>query len=47
MAGSQTFRSLRHRNARRFFIGLTLSTIGSWIQMTAMSLLVYDLTGKP
>ena len=40
------FRSLEHRNARLFFLGLSLSNIGSWIQMTAVSLLVYQLTGK-
>ena len=41
-----TFRSLRHRNARIFFSGLLVSTIGTWLQITAMSLLVYDLTGR-
>lgn len=46
MAASQTFRSLRTRNARRFFAGLLVSNVGTWIQSTAMSLLVYDLTGK-
>jgi MFS family permease len=46
MAGSQMFRSLRHRNARLFFIGLLVSNIGTWLQLTAMSLLVYRLTGK-
>ena len=46
MSRSQTFRSLRTRNARRFFIGLTISNVGAWIQSTAMSLLVYRLTGK-
>ncbi|MFN8023584.1 MAG: MFS transporter [Acidimicrobiales bacterium] len=46
MAASQTFRSLRTRNARRFFVGLLVSNVGTWIQSTAMSLLVYDLTGK-
>ena len=46
MAQSQMFRSLEHRNARLFFLGLSLSNIGSWIQMTAVSLLVYRLTGK-
>ena len=46
MAGSPMFRSLRHRNARLFFVGLLVSNIGTWMQMTAMSLLVYGLTGK-
>jgi len=40
------FRSMRHRSARLFFIGLSVSQIGTWIQLTAMSLLVYRLTGK-
>ena len=40
------FRSLEHRNARLFFLGLSFSNIGSWIQMTAVSLLVYQRTGK-
>ena len=44
--GSQTFRSLRHRNARIFFAGMLVSTIGTWLQITAMSLLVYRLTGR-
>lgn len=46
MSSSSVFRSLRHRNARVFFIGLLLSNIGTWVQMTATSLLVYDITGN-
>ncbi len=46
MAQSQMFRSLEHRNARLFFLGLSFSNIGSWVQMTAVSLLVYQRTGK-
>ena len=42
----QTFRALRHRNARVYFAGLLVSNIGTWLQLTAMSLLVYDLTGR-
>jgi len=42
---SSTFRSLQHYNARLFFSGLAVSNIGTWLQMTAMALLVYDLTG--
>lgn len=41
-----TFRSLRHRNARIFFIGLLVSNIGTWLQFTGTSYLVYDLTGR-
>ena len=40
------FRSLRHRNARVFFIGLLVSNIGTWLQFTATSYLIYDLTGS-
>jgi MFS family permease len=45
-AQSSVFRSLRHRNARVFFAGLLVSNVGTWVQMTAMSMLVYDLTGN-
>lgn len=41
-----TFRSLRYRNARLFFGGLAISNVGTWLQLTAMSLLVYRLTGE-
>ena len=40
------FRSLRHRNAKLFFGGLLVSNVGTWMQMTAMSLVVYELTGS-
>lgn len=43
---SQTFRSLREHNARIFFGGLAVSNVGTWMQLTAMSTLVYGLTGK-
>jgi MFS family permease len=43
---SSTFRSLRYYNARLFFSGLAVSNVGTWLQMTAMSLLVYGLTGE-
>jgi MFS family permease len=46
MGSSQTFRSLQNRNARLFFGGLLVSNVGSWLQSTAMSILVYRLTGK-
>lgn len=44
MAG--TFRSLRHRNARLFFVGLLLSNVGTWVQFTAIAILVDRLTGR-
>ena len=40
------FRSLRHYNARLFFAGLLVSNVGTWLQLTAMALLVYRLTGR-
>jgi MFS family permease len=43
---SSTFRSLKYYNARLFFSGLAVSNVGTWLQMTAMSLLVYRLTGE-
>ena len=42
----RTFRALRHRNYRLFFIGQGLSLIGTWLQQVAMSWLVYRLTGS-
>jgi MFS family permease len=39
----QAFRSLERRNARLFFGGLLVSSIGTWLQVTATALLVKDL----
>lgn len=39
-----TFRTLKHRNYRLFFIGQGISLVGTWIQNIAMSWLVYKLT---
>ena len=43
---ADTFRSLRYRNARLFFVGLLLSNIGTWVQFTAVAILVDRLTGR-
>ena len=43
---SSTFTSLRYRNARWFFGGLLLSNIGTWMQFTAVAILVDELTGS-
>jgi len=43
---SATFRSLQNRNARLFFVGLLLSNIGTWVQFTAVAILVDRLTGR-
>src|SRR5262245_45212082 len=40
-----TFRALRHRNYRLFFVGQFVSLIGSWIQLTALMWLAFHLTG--
>jgi MFS family permease len=40
------FRALRSRNYRLFFVGQTLSLIGTWMQGLAMSWLVYRMTGS-
>jgi len=40
-------RSLRHRDFRRFWIGLTISVTGTWMQNVAQAWLVYQLTGSP
>jgi MFS family permease len=42
-----TFRSLRHRNYRRYFLGQIVSFIGSWMQSSALMWLLYDRTGDP
>jgi MFS family permease len=41
-----TFRALRHRNYRLFFWGQLVSLIGTWMQQTAMSWFVYELTNS-
>lgn len=39
-----TFSSFRIRNFRLFFIGQTISLLGTWMQKTAVSWVVYELT---
>jgi len=43
---SGIFRSLEYFNAKIFFTSLLVSNIGSWLQLTASSLLLYRLTGN-
>ncbi len=43
---SSTFRALRHRNYRLFFIGQLISLIGTWMQNMARQWLVFRLTGS-
>ena len=40
-----TFRSLRHRNYRLYFLGQLVSFTGSWMQNAALMWLLYDHTG--
>jgi MFS family permease len=40
------FRALRHRNYRLFFIGQSMSLIGTWMTQVATSWLVYRLTNS-
>lgn len=44
---NSTFRALKYRNYRLFFIGQCISLIGTWIQQIAMSWLIYSLTKSP
>jgi MFS family permease len=43
---SPTFSALRHRNFRLWFIGQTLSLVGTWMQSVAQGWLVFQLTGS-
>ena len=40
------FRSLRHKNFRLFVEGQSLSLIGTWLQMVALTWLVYKMTNS-
>jgi MFS family permease len=42
--GFPAFRALQHRNFRLLWTGLTVSAVGTWMQIVAQSLLVLDLT---
>ena len=42
-----TFRALAHRNYRLFFFGQMISVIGTWMQTTALQLLVVRLYPNP
>lgn len=43
-SSARTFRALRHRNFRLYMGGMLVSVVGSWMQQTAQSWLVYRLT---
>jgi MFS family permease len=40
----KTFAALKHRNYRLWFYGQMISLFGTWMQMTALGFLVYELT---
>jgi len=44
---ADTFRALRHRNFRMYWLGQMVSLIGSWMQMTGQAWLVLTLTESP
>lgn len=44
LGAADTFRSLRIRNFRLFFIGQGISQVGHWLTLIAQTLLVLDLT---
>lgn len=47
LIGTMTvFRSLKSRNFKLFFYGQSISLIGTWMQKTAVSWLVYQITGS-
>ncbi|WP_104492128.1 MFS transporter [Acinetobacter indicus] len=41
-----TFSSLRSPNFRNYFIGHSLSTLGTWIQQVALAWIIYELTNS-
>jgi MFS family permease len=43
----QTFAALQHRNYRLWFVGQMTSLFGTWMQTTAQSFLVFELTRSP
>lgn len=43
----QSLVALKSPNFRLFFIGQSISVLGSWIQKTAVAWVVYQLTGSP
>lgn len=43
----RTFHALRTRNYRLFFIGQTVSTVGTWMQRVAQDWLILELGGGP
>lgn len=47
MAWPPALRSLRHRDFRLFWLGQTLSMVGTWMHSVGLSWLVLEMTGSP
>jgi MFS family permease len=47
VTGSHAWRALRHRNFQLFFVGQSISVIGTWMTQLATIWLVYRLTRSP
>jgi MFS family permease len=47
MSLATTFSALKHRNYRLWFWGQMVSLFGTWMQSTAQSYLIFQLTGSP
>ncbi len=46
-ARTRTFSAFRHPNFRRYWWGAILSMVGTWVQTTALSYFVWELTHSP
>jgi MFS family permease len=46
LAAGDTFRSMRTRNFRLFFVGQFVSQVGNWLTLIAQTLLVLELTDR-
>jgi len=42
-----TFTALRYTNYRLWFVGQLVSLFGTWMQITAIGFLIFDLTHSP
>jgi len=40
------FKALKSKNFKLFFYGQSVSVIGTWLQKTAVSWMVYSVTGS-
>lgn len=47
MRAANTFSALRHRNFRLYWTGALVSLVGTWVQQTAQTYLVWELTRSP